>query len=293
MCAPSVGNPLVELAADLFGLSDIPALITAPLDDACMVVMRLAGDVPPEGRVIELPAVDTYLLQLYLVDVRHCDLLPGGEATPVRLFPQGSLCLVDLAEGMAIRLHSAYDMLAFHIPHALLADQAAAARMPAVHGLETCRAAEDPVVRHLGAALLPLFEAALPGDAEALAHVARGLALHLAHRYARVTVTTADDIALFLRQGVERGIALDALAMAVEFMPAGFAEVFAASHGLEPLPWLRRQALDKARRLLETTGDSIAVIASACGFADSGEFRRVFGADCGQSPSAWRRRVQA
>lgn len=291
MCAPGMGNPLVDLAAALFGLDDVPALTVAPLGDATMTVMHLAGaDAGGDGREVALPPIDAYLLQLYLADVRHCDVLPEGRETPVRLYPRGSLCLVDLSAGMTIRIEGGYDILAFHVPHALIAEQVAASQVPPVRGLVTCRAAEDPVVRHLGGALLPLFGGIAPAPSETLGFLASGLAAHLVHRYARVTSDSVEDLARFLRQGIARGVGLDTLAGTLRFLPPGFAEAFAVGVGAEPLPWLRREAVEQAKGLLATGERSITEIARACGFSDGGELRRHFVALAGMSPSAWRRR---
>ena len=61
--------------------------------------------------------------------------------------------------------------------------------------------------------------------------------------------------------------------------------------GRTVLEWITERRMLEARRLLATTGDPVATIASAVGIADPGYFARVFRREHGVSPASWRGRA--
>ncbi len=72
-----------------------------------------------------------------------------------------------------------------------------------------------------------------------------------------------------------------------------FIRAFQASTGVTPAVWVRRQRLDEARRLLESTGLPIDQVAAACGFGSTVTMRQSFAAALHTSPSEYRRRFDA
>jgi len=72
-----------------------------------------------------------------------------------------------------------------------------------------------------------------------------------------------------------------------------FTRAFKTSMGLPPHHWLMHHRVECARTLLEASDESIAAIATSCGFADQSHLTRVFHAITGASPAAWRRRRRA
>lgn len=69
-----------------------------------------------------------------------------------------------------------------------------------------------------------------------------------------------------------------------------FSRAFQASTGVTPAVWVKRQRLDEARRLLESTELSIDQVAAECGFGSSVTLRRSFAAAFDTSLSEYRRR---
>ncbi|MEV6598592.1 helix-turn-helix domain-containing protein [Actinoplanes sp. NPDC051346] len=72
-----------------------------------------------------------------------------------------------------------------------------------------------------------------------------------------------------------------------------FIRAFQASTGVTPAVWVRRQRLDEARRLLESTDLPIDQVAAACGFGSTVTMRQSFAAAFDTSPSEYRRRFDA
>jgi transcriptional regulator GlxA family with amidase domain len=63
---------------------------------------------------------------------------------------------------------------------------------------------------------------------------------------------------------------------------------FEATHGVSPVNYMHQQRVTRAKVLLETTYLSIEQIAQACGYADTGSFRRIFQKITGGLPALYR-----
>lgn len=83
------------------------------------------------------------------------------------------------------------------------------------------------------------------------------------------------------------------LAQAADLSPSRLRARFLAATGLSPRNWLAGLRIDQARRLLAETDDTLATIATACGFADAYHLSHAFTRCTGESPSAFRTAVAA
>jgi transcriptional regulator GlxA family with amidase domain len=70
---------------------------------------------------------------------------------------------------------------------------------------------------------------------------------------------------------------------------AYFSRAFKASTGMAPRRWHLTERVRRAQQIMLETGDSLAEVALASGFADQSHFTRAFRDITGQSPGAWRR----
>jgi transcriptional regulator GlxA family with amidase domain len=86
---------------------------------------------------------------------------------------------------------------------------------------------------------------------------------------------------------------LPALASAAAMSVRHFTRVFTAEVGETPSRFVERTRLEAARRELETTGDTLEVVAARCGLGSAETLRRVFHRRLGTSPDAYRRRFRA
>lgn len=85
---------------------------------------------------------------------------------------------------------------------------------------------------------------------------------------------------------------LAALAGAAAMSVRHFGRVFAAEVGETPARFVERVRLEAARRELETTADTLDVVAARCGLGTAETLRRVFHRGLGVSPEAYRRRFR-
>ena len=85
-------------------------------------------------------------------------------------------------------------------------------------------------------------------------------------------------------------LAIDRLATIAAMSRRTFYREFHAVTGTTPHRWLIAQRIILARRLLETTRQSVTEIAQQSGFDDISVFRRHFTSQAGVSPTTYRRR---
>lgn len=81
---------------------------------------------------------------------------------------------------------------------------------------------------------------------------------------------------------------LHALALHASTSPRSLLRHFESALGLSPYAYQRRLRMARGKVLLETTYQPIEQVAQACGYADVGTFRRLFRAETGVLPAAWR-----
>ena len=85
---------------------------------------------------------------------------------------------------------------------------------------------------------------------------------------------------------------LPVLAAAAAMSVRHFSRVFTDEVGDTPGRYVERVRLEAARRDLETTADTLDVIARRCGFGSSETLRRSFQRRVGVAPDAYRRRFR-
>jgi transcriptional regulator GlxA family with amidase domain len=85
---------------------------------------------------------------------------------------------------------------------------------------------------------------------------------------------------------------LPALAAAAAMSVRHFTRVFNAEVGETPSRFVERTRVEAARRELETTSDTLDVVAARCGLGSAETLRRVFHKRLGVSPDAYRRRFR-
>jgi AraC-like DNA-binding protein len=88
---------------------------------------------------------------------------------------------------------------------------------------------------------------------------------------------------------LEHEIAVAGLAQIAGLSEAHFARAFKQTAGQSPHKFVTERRLERAKRLLADTPDSLIQIALACGFADQAHFSRSFTQAFGIAPSALRK----
>ena len=158
-------------------------------------------------------------------------------------------------------------------------------------------AVQSPQIRHLMLTLRDEADSRNAGGLAFVEAVTAGLG-HLLVRHAGVVQPRPVPVRGGLSAVAKRRVlelidaALDArltiemLAREVELSPAHFARAFKETLGRAPHQYLLARRLERARRLLETTGATLSDIAQRTGFADQAHFTKLFKRAFGTTPGA-------
>lgn len=281
-----------------FGTPEAPCLTTVPIKSAGFSVTSLHKDLD-EGQAnnVRLPKCEAYFLMLYLEDARHADVRADGSSTPVRDYSRGSICLVDLEDGVSICLHGPLRSLAFVLPKALFDEAASLSPGMTARRLACRRGKPDSVLCNLGTALLALLgNGAEPSPPALLRHVAVAICAHLLHQYgetgagdalSRRQEAAAKD---FMRDNLDNEPSLASIAAAAGLAPEHLLVQFQRATGLTPHQWLAGTRVDQAKGLLSAHTLTLEDVAGRCGFADLDQFVALFAAETGLTPAAWSRK---
>ena len=88
---------------------------------------------------------------------------------------------------------------------------------------------------------------------------------------------------------LEEAVAIEELAAACRLSKSHFARAFKVTTGQSPHRWHLGHRVDRAKRLMVESDQSLADIALVCGFADQSHFAKVFSRFVGFPPGTWRR----
>jgi transcriptional regulator GlxA family with amidase domain len=160
----------------------------------------------------------------------------------------------------------------------------------------------DPVVHHLGQALLATLEQPHHAPKILLDHVLQAMNCHFVCAYGGVRISAPQFrgglSSLQMRRATELleahlggNITLQRVAEACELSVSHFARAFKTSFRKPPHNWLAERRVDRARDLMMNSRLPLADIAARCGFADQSGLNRSFKRIHGLAPGIWRRRT--
>jgi AraC family transcriptional regulator len=92
----------------------------------------------------------------------------------------------------------------------------------------------------------------------------------------------------FIEEHLERDIGVVELASVAGLSVTHFAHAFKDELGLAPYRYIVRRRIERSKRLLRTTDETIAAVAARSGFPSQSGFSRMFTRDVGAPPSAYR-----
>ena len=167
-----------------FELACAPSLVMRTASHGPFAATRITCAPGQLGMKRAIPVEDAFMVTLHLNGVPHHELWMHGRPRVVQGYLPGALSIVDLRDDVANYLGSPFDALAFYLPRTLIDAVAAALGMAPVRTLACTPGLIDPVVRHLGAAVLGLF--ARPGASKGsptFDHLAMAICAYLVHRF--------------------------------------------------------------------------------------------------------------
>jgi AraC-like DNA-binding protein len=252
------------------------------------------------GMTPRIPAEDTFIVAVYLTDLKHHELWSRGKRVIAQSYSANSMRIVNLEAEFSALIASEHEAVAFHIPRAVLNEFALETGGRVSH-LVCPPGIEDPVVANLVQALLPVFDR--PADFSTLFtdHVAVAVLSHLTASYGglrpgrartnrgQLSVIQERAAKDYLAANLSGNVMLADVAAVCGLSRSHFIDAFARTTGFTPHRWLQAHRLQKARTLLLESSLSIGEIAMICGFSDQSHLTRHFTRSFGSSPAAWRR----
>ena len=164
-----------------FGLRNAPALCVELAGRSTFAATLLRCDSARAGVMNEIPAQDVYLAALHLTAVDNHETWLAGRLAAARGYEPGALQILDLREGAAVRLAGPWEALSLYLPRSLV--RAVSSRNgEAVEHLACEPGVADPVLAHLGAAVIALL-ARQPPSRALLRRVAMATCAHLVHAH--------------------------------------------------------------------------------------------------------------
>jgi len=227
----------------------------------------------------------------------------NGRTLAVGAAQVGSFRLYDLRDS-----HIADVPFPFHTVHVLLpnsalglANRRKGQELPRWNW-DTRAVVEDPVLSHLTQALIPALEDPDCRDKLFCEHVFNAIALHFSKTFGglsvddrapgRVLAGWQESLAKeMLMSRIAGDILMEEVASSCGLSVDSFSRMFCRTTGIPPYRWLSLQRIERAKILLRQTGNSLAEVALACGFANQSHFTRAFSRAVRISPGEWRRRA--
>jgi AraC family transcriptional regulator len=281
------------------------SLITRSLRNAEIAVTEVLDDNPVEGPSGEMDIQDAYMVGLKLYDYPNAERWERGRSATKIDIRAGSTHLYDMKKKPGFIINQPLHLLIFYLPRSALdgiAEQSGAPRvgeLPSQLGVGH----DDPVIRHIGGTFLQALRRPAETNQLFIDHMMLAFTAHAAQTYGglrwRAKVPRSGLAPWQVKRACERldsdlGGTLSLPQIAAEFglSVSHFSRAFRISTGLPPHQWLLRQRVNAAKQLMTARDLSLAEIAISAGFANQSHFTRVFSAQVGASPAAWRREVQ-
>jgi AraC family transcriptional regulator len=199
---------------------------------------------------------------------------------------------------------SPFDALNFYVPMTALNEYSHNEGLPQIDSVASSFGNFDPVIEHLGGALLPFLNGKeLPSRLllEQLHHV---LCAHLIENCAETRAgkpqwrgglapwqkRRAEEI---LNANLVDDISLADVAAQCNLSAGHFARAFKRSFGRTPHRWHEQRRVDAVKDLLVHSSLALEDVAIARGFGDASSLIRVFQRVTGTTPGEWRRSRRA
>ena len=276
--------------------------VTRTLRRGILAVTQIKSDFPTPDPSPPMAYDEAHLVGFQVWNSPDHELWQDGKPTKFEPFKSGDVAFYDLRRAPSAFMRHGYNSLQFYLPHAALNEiaQQHGMRFTGELRYQFGVPKADPVVQHLGTALLPALERSETIDGLFLDHILQAMAAHVVGAYGEsghprshagggLAAWQERRVKELMQANLDGDISLKQLADECGLSVAHFARAFRKSARTSPHRWLREQRIEKAIALLGRAELSLTDIALACGFADQSHFTRVFTKQVGISPGQWRR----
>jgi AraC-like DNA-binding protein len=248
---------------------------------------------------------DANVVTLMLYDDPNCETWERGRRAIKADIRAGATYLYDMKNDVRYIINKPFHALHFYLPRTALDSIAEQSNAPRVGELPAQLGAghDDPVIRHIGGALLQALRRPAEINQLFIDYAMLAFTTHAAQTYGglrTIRPLARGGLAPWqVKRACERldadlrgTVSLQQLAFEFGLSVSHFSRAFRISTGLPPHQWLLRQRVNAAKQLMTARVLPLSEIAISAGFANQSHFTKVFSAQVGASPAAWRREVQ-
>ncbi|WP_456741191.1 MULTISPECIES: helix-turn-helix domain-containing protein [unclassified Bradyrhizobium] len=278
-----------------------PSLITRSRRGIELAVTETRNDNPVPGRSGSV-ADEAYFVSLKLHNYPDCELWDRGKCFAKVDVKAGTTYLYDLRSDPGFIIDKPFHSLHFYLPRSALDGFARESRAPRIGDL-ACQFGvghEDEIMRHIGASMMEALRRPAEANQLFIDHMMLAFTAHIAQTYGgwqRTTELARGGLAPWqVKRSCERldsdlggQFSLQQVAAELGLSVSHFSRAFRISTGLPPHQWLLRQRVKAAKQLMSVRDLPLSEIAISAGFANQSHFTKVFSAQVGVSPAAWRR----
>jgi AraC family transcriptional regulator len=226
-----------------------------------------------------------------------------GKSCASRVIPPGGLFMLPGGIDFGVRLGGDLSTLHLYVRQTVVEEVAADLSSSDTGGTELIPrlGARDPLIERLALEARDALTDPDPNAPIYVDYLTRAVAARLIRAHStrsvprpevkagRLTRIQLDRAIDYMEENLDKPLALLDVAHAVGLSATHFARRFKQSMGSAPHQYLMRSRVERARRLLAETDNTIAEIAFACGFAHQEHLTRVFRRLSGETPARFRR----
>jgi AraC family transcriptional regulator len=265
-----------------------------------MAVTRMRNDTGLREASTPLPADKALTLHLQLRELREHEVWIDQRRVYAEPYQRGAVTIIDLQQSSFAYVPGPFDALNFYVPMTVLNEYGYGEGLPRFNSVACSFGKSDPVIEHLGGALIPFFNQEELPSRLFLEEVHQALCAHLIANYSgtkAVIPQSRGGLAPWQKRRVEEilnanfpgDISLSDVATQCNLSAGHFTRAFKQSFGTTPHRWLDRRRIDAAKAQLLHSRLPLEEIAAACGFGDASSLIRIFQRVIGMSPGEWRR----
>lgn len=287
--------------AEICRLDTARTLVSRSIRQPSMTLTEIRAD-RPNAEKSEAPALEeAFVVAVSFVEgLQREAWLDNRPLPPEPRHGAGTVSFLDLRHVNHVRFTSRIHSIQFYFPLPSLAKQFSRAQ---IGRLDTLTAKlgtgmRDPTLLQLATSVSLAFQEPEAASRTFLDHVQLAAMAHILTMHADLPAPAAVGSGLApwqLKRATEMmaadlaGPPLEDLANACRLSTRHFARAFKHSTGMPPHQWLLRRRVEHAQALLHGTDLPLADIALRVAFASQSHLTRVFTAQVGVSPGAWRR----
>jgi AraC-like DNA-binding protein len=93
----------------------------------------------------------------------------------------------------------------------------------------------------------------------------------------------------FIEARVGAKLTIEEIAAAIGLSKSHFSRAFKSTLGTSPMAYVASRRIERAKRMMVASAESLADVALNCGFADQSHLNRQFRRTVGMTPGQWRR----